>query len=102
MRNESHKTAEVQSEPPVPGPLNAAEMVEYKRLTSLLDDNYARRQQLALMKAGLAKDPVRLAALDAREAELEAAGCAIAHLRQHLHGRYKWPKIYRGSVPAAH
>lgn len=96
MRIESHNTAEVQPELPVRGPLNATELAEYKRLTTLLDDNYDRRQQLALMKAGLAKDAARLAAIDAREAELVAGGYAIAHLRRHLHGRYKWPKIYRG------
>lgn len=84
--------------PAVPGPLNAAEMLEYKRLTALLDDNYDRRLRLALMKGALAKDAARLAAIVVREAELEAAGSAISRLRSHLHGRYKWPSIYRGSL----
>lgn len=95
MRNESHKTAEVQAALPVPGPLTDSELAEYRRLTALIEDVEQRRVTIASLRHGLRREPARLDLLDEREQQLYAAGVALMSIRTPLYLRFKWPKIQR-------
>ena len=81
---------------PVLGPLSDKEFAEYQRLTALLDESERRRALIFAMKNSVRDMPQRLAALEKREQEVLLSSFAIADLRKHLHGRFKWPSIYRG------
>lgn len=68
---------------------SAAELVEYRRLTLLIEDVERRRLAIALLRHGYRRNPDRLALLDDRERQLYEAGAALVSIRAPLYLRVK-------------